>query len=351
MNKGVLYGLLAAALFGASTPFAKILADQTSPAMLAGLLYFSSGVALLAWFALRRAAATTKITRAPSFLARRDLPWFTGAVVAGGVVAPLLLFTGLAATPASTASLLLNMETVLTAALAWFVFRENFDRRILLGMTLIVVACVLLSVDPSSTFGASWGAVAIVGACLAWAIDNNLTRKISANDATLVAGLKGLVAGAINLGIAILLRASWPGTDGILLAALIGVFGYGVSLVLFVLALRHLGAARTGAYFSTAPFVGAVIALGLLNEVPAPSFWIAAVLMAAGIWLHLSERHMHQHTHDQQYHSHRHAHDEHHQHTHDFPRSRAKSHTHEHVHARLTHRHVHYPDIHHPHDH
>lgn len=351
MNRGVLYGLLAAALFGASTPFAKILTDQTSPAMLAGLLYFSSGVALLAWFALRRTVAKTKITQSPALLARRDLPWFAGAILTGGVLAPLLLFTGLAATPASTASLLLNMEAVLTAALAWLVFRENFDRRILLGMTLIVLACVLLSVDPSSTLGASWGAVAIVGACLAWAIDNNLTRKISANDATLVAGLKGFVAGTINLGVAMLLGAAWPRADGILLAALIGVVGYGVSLVLFVLALRHLGAARTGAYFSIAPFVGAAIALALLNEAPAPGFWIAVLLMAAGIWLHMSERHAHQHAHEQQRHSHRHAHDEHHQHTHDFPWNRVKSHTHEHAHARFTHRHVHYPDIHHPHDH
>lgn len=351
MNKGVLYGLLAAVLFGASTPFAKVLVAQVPPVMLAGLLYLGSGVGLLGWFMLRRMAGGARIAGAPAALSRRDLPWLAGAIFAGGVAAPVLLMIGLATTAGSTAALLLNLETVLTALLAWFVFREHFDGRLVFGMALIVIAGALLAVDRSSAFGASWGAVMIIGACLGWAIDNNLTRKVAASDPTQIAGLKGLVAGAINVGAAIWVGAPAPSAGAILAAASIGLVGYGVSLVLFVLALRHLGAARTGAYFSTAPFAGAALALPLLQEAPPPVFWMAAALMAVGVWLHLSERHEHAHTHEGLRHNHSHKHDEHHRHAHEFPWNEAEAHAHEHGHGPFRHRHAHFPDIHHRHDH
>ena len=258
---------------------------------------------------------------------------------------------GLVATPASTASLLLNMEGVLTAVLAWFVFREHFDRRILLGMILIIAAGVLLSWELTPAIGMPWGAVAIVGACLCWAIDNNLTRKVAASDAVQIACAKGMVAGSVNLGIAIAMGQNLPPVTTALAAGAVGLCGYGLSLVLFVLALRHLGTSRSGAYFSAAPFAGAVLSLVLLGESPAAIFWIAAVLMAAGIWLHLTEAHGHEHEHEPLLHGHGHRHDAHHQHEHDFPWDGKEPHVHPHAHLPITHSHAHFPDIHHRHSH
>ncbi len=350
MHKGVIYALLAAALFGASTPFAKALIGQAAPVMLAGLLYLGSGLGLLIWYTLR-ALATRGQQPTNARLTRQDLPWLGGAILTGGIAGPVLLMFGLTLTPASSASLLLNMEGVLTALLAWFVFKENFDRRIFLGMVLIVAAGVLLSWQQRPALGVPWGALAIVAACLCWAIDNNLTRKVSASDAVQIAEIKGLVAGSVNLSIALALGSPWPEASTALIAGVVGFSGYGLSLVLFVLALRHLGTARTGAYFSVAPFAGAAIALVMLGETPDPVFWVAAALMGAGIWLHLTETHAHAHTHVLMSHAHGHSHDAHHQHSHDFPWDGKEPHSHPHQHEPLTHSHPHFPDIHHRHRH
>jgi drug/metabolite transporter (DMT)-like permease len=352
MKTGILHALLAAALFGASTPFAKLLTGEAEPLLLAGLLYFGSGIGLSILLAVR------VLVRAPGALppafSSTDLPWLAGATLAGGVIGPVLLMTGLLYLPASSASLLLNMEGVLTAALAWFVFREQFDRRIFAGMVLIIAAGLMLSWGKGSASSplASWGALSVVAACLCWAIDNNLTRRISSNDAVMIAAVKGLAAGAVNLAVALWwLELPLPAWQAVAAAGAIGFLGYGLSLVLFVLALRHLGTARTGAYFSTAPFVGAAISLLLLAEHPVPAFWLAAVLMAIGIWLHLTERHDHQHVHLPIAHSHAHHHDAHHQHAHDFAWDGHEPHAHPHQHDALTHAHPHFPDIHHRHRH
>jgi drug/metabolite transporter (DMT)-like permease len=344
---GVASALIAAALFGASTPLAKLLVDDVAPVLLAGLLYVGSGVGLSAWWLLRHLVRHRDEPR----LTRRDLPWLAGAIGAGGVVGPVLLMLGLVQLPAANASLLLNLEGVFTALLAWFVFRENFDRRIALGMLLIVAGGVLLSSPTAAGWQASWGSIAVVGACLAWALDNNLTRKISAGDPVQIAGIKGLVAGFVNTGIALAAGETLPQPSTALAAVFVGAFGYGVSLVLFVLALRHLGSARTGAYFSTAPFIGAALSMVLLYETPEAAFWLAAAFMGAGVWLHLAERHEHLHTHEPLAHSHRHSHDAHHQHAHDFPWDGTEPHSHLHEHAPLVHHHAHYPDIHHRHRH
>jgi drug/metabolite transporter (DMT)-like permease len=349
-TKAPIVGALAAAiLFGASTPAAKALVGEIEPVLLAGLLYAGSGIGLLAWLLARSRAAGTRHARR---IERADLPWLAGAVLCGGIVGPVLLMLGLTRTAGSTASLLLNVEGALTALIAWFVFGEHFDRRIALGMGLIAVAGVLLSIDPAASAHLGSGAPAVAGACLAWAIDNNLTRKVSGADALTIATIKGIVAGVVNLGIAALvMRAQWPGIGLVLAGALTGFLGYGVSLVLFVLSLRALGAARTSAYFATAPFVGATLALAVLGETPPGPFWIAAGLMAAGVWLHVSEHHEHLHVHEATEHTHEHAHDEHHAHEHDFPWDGREPHVHPHRHVRLAHRHAHYPDIHHLHSH
>jgi drug/metabolite transporter (DMT)-like permease len=263
--------------------------------------------------------------------------------------------TGLNVTPASTASLLLNLESALTAMLAWFVFREQFDRRIFIGMVLIVFAGMLLSWEQSTPSGQAsaipWGAICIAAACLCWAIDNNLTRKISASDAVQIAAVKGMVAGAVNLSLAWWLGLHLPPLNSVVVAGFVGFCGYGLSLVLFVLALRHLGTARTGAYFSVAPFTGAAISLLMLGETPTFLFWLAAILMAAGIWLHLTENHLHRHMHAHMSHAHPHTHDTHHQHVHNFAWDGVQPHTHAHQHEPQAHAHPHFPDIHHRHNH
>ena len=350
MHAGVFYALLSAALFGASTPFAKHLTGSVSPVMLAALLYLGSGVGLAAWFGARKALASTG-NSAVATLSAPDIPWLVGAIAAGGVAGPVLLMIGLVMTPASSASLLLNLEGVLTAILAWFVFKENFDRRILAGMVCIVLAGALLSWSERPEFGVPWGPLAIMAACLCWAIDNNLTRKVSASDAVQIACLKGLVAGSVNLAIALSLGQSVPPWPTVATAGAVGLCGYGVSLVLFVLALRHLGTARAGAYFSAAPFAGAIISMLIFSEQPGLAFWCAAALMGIGLWLHLTELHAHEHQHVALEHDHVHSHDEHHQHEHDAGVDAGEPHAHPHRHAPLIHSHAHYPDIHHRHDH
>ncbi len=341
---GPLYGLLAAVLFGASTPFAKMLLAHCGPVLLAGLLYLGSGLGLGAWYLL----AGQRERQAS--LVRRDLPWLGAAILCGGVVAPVLLMVGLRAMDASAGSLLLNLEGVFTALLAWFLFRENFDRRIFLGMAAILGGAVLLA-WPTAQMHWSLAALPIAGACLAWALDNNLTRRVSGSDPVQIAGLKGLTAGVVNITIALSLGERWPSMGVVGSALLLGLLSYGVSLTCFVLALRFLGTARTGAYFSTAPFVGAALSLVFFREAPTAMFWIAGSLMALGVWLHLSENHEHTHTHEPLEHDHEHIHDEHHQHTHTSADPPGEPHSHTHVHARLTHRHPHYPDLHHQHEH
>ena len=224
---GVGYALAAAALFGASTPFAKLLVGRMDPVLLAGLLYLGSGCGLFAWRWLGTLRSGKKSSEAP--LRRADLPWLAGAIAFGGVVAPVLLMTGLTRTPASTASLLLNAEGVLTALLAWFVFKENFDRRIALGMAAITAGGVLLSWEGGAGAGLSMGALAVAGACLAWAIDNNLTRKVSAGDPVQIAAIKELVAGTVNVGIALARGAAMPDFWTVLSCGIVGPAGDGVS--------------------------------------------------------------------------------------------------------------------------
>ncbi len=337
--------LASAALFGASTPLAKLLLGNISPWLLAAILYLGSGLGLAVWLALRPRA------QRPPPIASQDWPWLAGAIACGGVIAPVLLLFGLARTDAGAAALLLNLEAVLTAVIAWTAFRENVDRRVFAGMLAIVAGGVLLAWEQAPRAGSLAGPLLVAAACLAWAIDNNLTRQVSGGDAVVIASLKGLVAGGINLALALAAGSALPPAGAAAAAGLLGLLGYGVSLVLFILALRDLGTARTGAYFAVAPFFGAALALALLGERPDELFWAAAVLMALGVWLHISERHEHRHAHEALEHSHAHVHDAHHRHAHDFPWDGREPHVHRHRHEPLVHAHPHYPDLHHRHPH
>ncbi len=345
---GAYSALLAAGLFGVSTPLAKVLLSRLDAILLAGLLYLGAGVGLAALLAARRLRQRTIIATS---LSRRDLPWLAGAVLSGGVLGPLLLMVGLARTSAANASLLLNSEAVLTAILAWTVFREHFEQRIVWGMIAIVMGAVVLSWvgRPEGTSGI--GELLIALACLAWAVDNNLTRMVSGGDSHIIACVKGLVAGGVNTAIGLLNGAAVPDMVVVFGAGLVGFFGYGLSLQLYIIALRQIGTARTGAYFSAAPFAGAAVALMIFQTPLTVAFLAAALLMALGVWLHLSERHEHHHLHEALYHEHPHVHDEHHQHEHDPSSVSSKAHTHPHQHDPLPHKHPHYPDIHHRHTH
>ncbi|MBC7637546.1 MAG: DMT family transporter [Acetobacteraceae bacterium] len=342
---GVPLALASAVAFGASTPLSKILLASVDPQLLAGLLYLGAGVGL-GVVHLARSALGIPVQEAP--LRKADIPWLGAVVLFGGIIGPLLLMLGLFRTAAASGALLLNLESLATMGLAWLVFRENVDRRLLLGALAIVAGAFVLSWQGQGV-ELNAGAGLIAGACFAWGVDNNLTRKLSAADPMMIAMLKGLVAGAVNTGLALWWGAALPAAGILGAAAVVGFVGIGVSLVLFILGLRHLGAARTGAYFSFAPFIGALLAIVLLGEPLTVRLSVAGALMGLGLWLHLAERHQHTHQHEALDHDHSHNHDEHHQHAHDGPVT--EPHSHQHRHTPLHHTHPHYPDLHHRHQH
>jgi drug/metabolite transporter (DMT)-like permease len=347
MNKGIAIALVSAALFGASTPLAKLLLGVTDPWLLAGLLYLGAGFGLGVVLFLQR---IRNIARTQGRISRADVPWLAAAIAAGGVAGPVFLMLGLAQTSASSASLLLNLEGLATMGIAWIVFKESVDLRLLTGAAAILAGAAVLGWQGGPA-GFGPGSLFIALACLGWGIDNNLTRKVSAADPLQIAALKGLIARPINFVIAMSLGADMPAVSTIAASALVGFFGYGVSLAMFVLALRHLGAARTGAYFSTAPFVGAAIGVFMLSDALSAELCIAGVLMAVGVWLHVTEKHEHEHVHEPLGHDHAHTHYEHHQHAHGTDDPEGELHTHWHEHPRLVHKHPHYPDLHHQHSH
>ena len=354
----VLQALAAALLFGASAPFSKLLLVSIDPLVLAGLLYLGSGMAALTVQGLRSGlrGAAGRRERGEARLGKADAPWLAGAVVAGGVAGPILLLEGLRATPAATASLLLNFESVATALVALVAFREAIGRRVWIALGVVTAASVVLSLDAAGTWGLSWGALAVAGACLMWGIDNNLTRQVSAGDPIAVVAVKGLAAGTVSLSLGLALGRGLPHPGTLLLALLLGAVSYGASIGLFILALRGLGAARTGALYATAPFLGAGLSLALLRETLSVQFLVALPAMAVAVALLVSERHSHDHVHEALDHDHRHSHDDPH-HAHEHPPGLPASpsgivtHSHPHRHEPIRHDHPHAPDIHHRHAH
>lgn len=375
--RGVVYALLASLLFGVTTPVAKTLLADVNPITLAGLFYAGSGIGLWLYRTALRVSRALKLPNSSKVQTdpksqtetaespdakppgaepptkasnQRDWLWLAGAIASGGVAAPILLMIGLRDTQASSASLFLNLEGVFTALIAWFVFKENFDARVMTGMLLIVAGGIVLSFS-GGALALSMGLLLIALACAGWAIDNNLTRNVASLDAARIASIKGLSAGFVNLSIASVAGAALPNAMACVEALVIGFLGYGVSLVLYVLALRHIGAARTGAYFALAPFVGSIISIAFLKEPLTMQLLGAAALMAVGIYLHLTEVHDHEHQHEELEHEHEHTHDEHHQHEHSSNDPPGEPHTHWHKHEKLIHKHPHFPDQHHQHKH
>jgi drug/metabolite transporter (DMT)-like permease len=341
--RGAVFGLLAAALFGVSAPLAKRLLAEVSPAMLAGLLYLGAGTAL----------SIVRVARKPSAEARvraADAPALAGVVLLGGVAGPVLLLFGLARTSAVGGSLLLNLEGPLTVAVAWLLFHEHVGRHAALAMACVAGGAAVLGLEPGRVQASAAGVLCIAGACLAWALDNNLTQRLSVRDPIAVVHIKTLGAGAGNIALAAALGAPVPASEVIVASLALGSVSYGLSIVLDAYALRLVGAAREAAYFATAPFLGALVAAAMGEAFGVRELAAGAVMMAGVVFL-LRERHGHEHAHEALEHEHVHAHDEHHQHAHGAEDPLGEPHAHLHRHAPLVHDHPHVPDVHHRHRH
>lgn len=348
-NFGYEYAIISAVLFGLSTPAAKYLLGITTPLLLAGLFYLGAGLGLVAILLLKHMIGKTHKEASLNY---NDWAWMTGATLFGGVLGPILFMFGLVKTNASTASLLLNLEGAFTAITAWIIVKEHTNNRLIFGLLLIISGGIILAWNGHFELNRLIGSSLIAIACLAWSIDNNITRKISQADPLMIVAIKGSIAGAINIFLAIYFGALLPQKISIIfLISTIGFLGYGLSLIFFILGLRYIGTARTSACFSLAPFVGASCSILLLGDTLSVQIELAGFLMVWGIWLHLTELHDHEHKHELLIHNHKHYHDEHHQHEHHPNDPSGEPHSHLHIHLPLVHRHPHYPDIHHRHRH
>lgn len=346
-----LMAVLAALLFGASVPLAKLLLGRLDPLVLTALLYLGSGAGAALYKGWRGRGRWAN--GGEPGISREDLPWLTGSILAGGIAAPLVLMFSLVRTPAATASLLLNFEGLATALLAALMFKEAMDRRVWWAVALIMVASVLLSLGADGRGGVSAGALGVLGACVLWGLDNNFTRNVSAKDPVSIVAAKGLGAGAFSLFLAVVAGHPFPGPAVILGAVALGSISYGLSIVLLILAMRELGAARASSLFGTAPFMGAMLSFLLFREAPGALFVLALPLLTAGVILMAGEKHGHAHTHTAMEHEHRHRHDQRH-HSHEHTQGepyRDRPHTHRHQHETTQHVHHHLPDIHHRHGH
>ncbi len=341
MRFPVLACLLAALLFGASTPLAKALLGSTGPFTLAGLFYLGAALGV-APFSFR--GGSGELRREP-----RQRRFLLGAVLFGGILGPVFLLFGLRAAPAASVSLWLNLETVATTLLAWALFHEHLDRRTWLAAALILASGGALAA-PSGSAGILAGLLVALG-CLCWGLDNNLTALVSGFTPAQTTFVKGVIAGAVNLGIGLVTERPLPGVAPVLIALLIGTLSYGASIQLYITGAQHLGASRSQLLFSTSPFLGMVLAWTAFREPVQALQLIAAVVMGAGLYLMLTARHEHEHAHEAMSHTHSHRHDDGH-HTHVHPGLPAwVRHTHPHDHEPITHTHPHVPDLHHRHKH
>lgn len=340
--------LLAALFFGCIAPGAKLLIKDIPPQSLAGLLYFSAGLGLVFVLILKK-----ELKQSVSMFQPSNRKWLAAAILFGGILGPAFLTYGMIRISGATASLLLNLESVLTSLIAWTIFKEHFEKKIVWGMLFIVAGCLILSIKQVQPSGVDtlMGVLFIALACLSWGIDNNVTRNISHLNPIFTASMKGLIAGSVNLLLGFLIGEKLLINAEFLQASVLGFLGIGVSLVAFILSLGKIGTARTGALFSTAPFIGSWLSILILGEKLTLPFSIALFLMACGVWLHLSENHQHDHSHPLLEHSHEHIHDEHHQHSHSAEDPAGGYHSHWHRHQPMTHSHPHFPDIHHQHKH
>ncbi|MDV0443219.1 DMT family transporter [Methanorbis rubei] len=341
------FAVLAAVLYGISSPAAKLLLESIPPALLASLLYLGAGIGM---FAVSLLQSSRNKTRREAPLGKKDLPYVIGMILLD-IAAPVLLMFGLTMTTAANASLLNNFEIVTTALVAFFVFRESIDRRLGIAIILIVFASILLTVEDAGSLAFSQGSILVLLACVAWGFENNCTRMLSLKDPVEIVVIKGFGAGTGALILAFFAGEAIFGSMGSVLAALLlGFFAYGLSIYFYVLAQRTLGAAQTSAFYAVAPFIGVALSFAIFGTDLTLSFAVATVIMILGAYFAATGGHHHRHTHAVVTHEHRHSHDdEHHTHTHDPPV--ADEHSHTHTHEDQSHDHPHTPDLHHRHGH
>ncbi|MFN8414141.1 MAG: DMT family transporter [Anaerolineales bacterium] len=340
----ILQALTAALFFGASAPIAKLLlGDNIAPIYLAAFLYLGSGTGTF----LFRLTQKMRSENIEADIKSPDIKWLAGAIISGGILAPIILMISLQNTPASTASLLLNFEGVGTTVIALLFFKEAIGRRAWTAIIVITLASIFLSTNFTSGFGLSLGALGIILACVLWGVDNNFTRNISGKDPLSIVAWKGLVAGTFSFLLAFFLGNQIPALKIILGTLVLGFISYGLSTILFIRSMRGLGAARTSALYGTAPLAGVLLSIFIFGEYPSFLFIIAAVLMIGGALLLINENHSHAHTHTAMVHEHSHSHDDF-AHGHDTTKG---VHSHEHEHPAEEHEHDHMPDIHHRHGH
>lgn len=339
----ILQALFAAIFFGASSPIAKLLLDDIAPIFLAAFLYLGSGTGT----ALIKLTQRMRSTEVEAGIKPPDIKWLAGAIISGGILAPIILMISLQNTPASTASLLLNFEGVATTLIALLIFKEAIGRRAWTAIIIITLASIFLSTNFESGFGLSLGALGIILACVLWGADNNFTRNISGKDPLAIVAWKGLVAGTFSFFLAWFLGNPLPSLPTIFYTLLLGFVSYGLSTMLFIRSMRGLGAARTSALYGTAPLAGVLLSIVIFGEFPSFLFIIAAILMIGGALLLINEQHEHSHVHTVLFHEHSHRHD-------DLSHGHDKVdgvHSHEHEHPAEEHEHDHMPDIHHRHGH
>jgi drug/metabolite transporter (DMT)-like permease len=345
-KKPFVYIVISAALFGLSSPIAKLLLKDISPVALAGMLYLGSFLGLLFYSIL---TSGNKQQIKTERLERKDIPWLAGAILAGAVIAPISQMLGLSLVSGFSVSLLLNLEGLATCLIAILFFHENSGKRFWLAMACMTIAGVLLSWNPENSRFNIAGPLLILLAVVCWGLDNNFTRQISDKNPVQIAWIKGLAGGIISLSVALILGSRIHLDITIIFALLLGAFSYGVSLVLFIKALKGLGSSRTGAFFSLGPFIGALASVLILREWIGWVMFPAFLLMAGGVWLVIGERHDHDHLHEAVTHTHLHRHDDLH-HLHEHP-EQVREHVHEHSHEETSHCHAHWPDIQHRHVH
>ena len=339
----IIQALLAALFFGASAPISKLLLGDVPPVLMAAFLYLGSGTGISLIKLVQRISSNQKEAGIKS----PDIKWLAGAIISGGIAAPIILMISLKNTPASTASLLLNFECVATTLIAMLIFREAISRRAWIAIAVITLASILLSTNFGNRWGMSLGALGVILACVLWGVDNNFTRNISAKDPLTIVAWKGLISGTFSLLLGLLLGQQLPALTPILSILLLGFLSYGLSTMLFIYSMRGLGAARTSALYGTAPLAGVLLSIFIFGELPSLLFIIAAIIMLGGALLLINEEHAHSHVHTVLFHEHSHRHDDH-AHRHDEVDG---VHSHEHEHLAEEHEHGHMPDNHHRHGH
>jgi drug/metabolite transporter (DMT)-like permease len=336
---------MAAVCYGISSPVSKIMLESIPPIFMASLLYLGAGLGV--GFVVLVNNAKGKL-QTEARLSKNDLPYIIG-MIALDIAAPVLFMSGLLLSSPASVSLLNNFEIVATAVIALIVFKEMVGKRMWLSIILITIATILLSFEDIKTFSFSFGSLLVLGACVSWGFENNCTRMLSLKNPLEIVVLKGFGSGTGSLIIAVVIKAYSINIACILFALLLGFFAYGLSVYFYILAQRSLGASRTSAYYAFAPFIGVVLSFVFFREALTVSFAAALIVMAAGTYFAVSERHIHAHIHEVTEHEHRHNHkDGHHNHQHE---NMEQEHSHLHTHERLEHKHLHMPDLHHNHTH